>query len=302
MRKKWKVIRKYIISLIIVLIALSPYLYFSYKVGVFQLVMRHNYIKFIATDKFLGQDPPINTIHAWLWYPKSLVQQLSIPIFILSVFSVFLLVVKRWSNWKEIIIWILIVYISLSLFQNKEMRYSITYLPAFTLSLSYFIGKTIRGKKYYVGVLAILIISIFLISFYSLPRYHYPTEEIAEMVYNNSKGNVAFVSEGNVYSSAFMFYLSKLDKNRTIMVYRPCVFDNITTGHMDEFLKENNIYYLILVENGYGIENFVKIKNVTLEKQFDGTNLYRYDGFDGKGTKKCNYVCLTQEEICMRNL
>ncbi len=143
-----------------------------------------------------------------------------------------------------------------------------------------------------------MILSEIFVSFYFFPKIYYPVDKIAERIYENAEGNVALISEGEIHSSAFMFHLAKLDKNRTIVVYRPCVF--YTIDDIQEFLKENNIYYLLLVEDGYGYENFEKIKNIELEEEFYYAKLYKYKEFDGKSMKRCNYVCLTREEICQR--
>lgn len=297
-KKYRKLIKNFLMSLLLVLVVLTPYLIFVYKFDIIQLML----IGPIRAGYAVEHDPQFYTIQGWLWYPITLMKQLSLPIGLASLATLFLFIIKKMENWKFLLIWFLSFYIIFTIIPNKDPRYILSYLPVFLFSFAYFFEKLIFKNKYWITLLVCFIVAETFIAFYFLPRYHYPVDEIAETVYQNSKGNVAMVSEGDIYSSAFMFHLAKLDRNRTIIVYRPCVFFNITEEQMDNFLKENNIYYLILVEDGYGTENFGKIKNVTLEREFYKAKLYRYDGFDGKGLKKCNYVCLTQEEICLRDI
>jgi len=294
--RRRKIIKKFVFSLILALIVFSPYLFLAYKFDFINLTL----IGPVEAGYKEEHDPQFYEIEGWLWYPIKLVEQLSLPVALLCFLALIIFVRKKVENWKLILLWFLSFYIIYTIMPNKNIRYIVAYLPVFLFPLSYFIERFSSKKKYWNVFFILLLVSQIFISFYYLPRYNYPMHQIAEIVYNNSKGNVAIVSEkGKVHSSAFMFHLAKLDKNRTIIVYRPCVFYR-KEGQIQQFLKENNIYYLILVKDGYGYENLEKIKDVELEKEFYYAKLYRYKGFDGKGTKKCNYICLTEEEICYR--
>ena len=281
----------FIISLLIIL----PYLIAAYKIDILRLMLSGP-----VSAGLREGDPQANTVEGWLWYPIELFSQLTLQIAFLCIFSLALVIKKRVKNWKLLLIWFLAFYIVFTIVPNKDGRFVISYLPAFIFPLSYFLVKS--PGKYKNIALILLILSEVFVAFYFLPQYHYPIDQIAEVVYENTEGNVALVSEDGIHSAAFMFHLAKLDKNRTIMVYRPCVFNDKAGDEIQQFLKERNIYYLILVEDGDFYENFEKIKNVRLEQEFFYAKLYRYELFDGQGTKKCNFICLTQEEICLKEL
>jgi predicted CoA-binding protein len=112
---------------------------------------------------------------------------------------------------------------------------------------------------------------------------------------------VAMASEsGNFYSGSFMFYLSSLDKNKNILVYRHCAFENKSSEEIKKMLDDNNIYYVVFVRNGVSSENFYKFKGfINLEKVFDGIEIYRVADFESKPIKNCNFICLTKETICV---
>lgn len=292
---KREVFKKFILSLILSLVILLPYLVLVYKLDILKLMLTGP-----VSAGFREGDPQANTLAGWLWYPSVLFSQLTPQIALFCIIALVLIIKKKVDNWKLLLTWFLAFYIIFTVVPNKDGRFVISYLPVFIFSLSYFLMET--PFKYKNIFLVFLILSEVSVAFYFLPRYYYPIDQIAETVYKNTKGNVALVSEDGIHSAAFMFHLAKLDRNRTIMVYRPCVFNNKTEGEIQQFLKERNIYYLVLVEDGDYYENFEKIKNVQLEKEFFYAKLYRYEMFDGKGTKKCNYICLTQEEICFKEL
>jgi len=293
--RKGRIIKKFIFSLILALIVFSPYLFLAYEFDFIKLTL----IGPVEAGYKEEHDPQFYEIGGWLWYPRALVEQLSLPVALVSFLALIILITKKMENWKLILLWFLSFYIIFTIMPNKNTRYILAYLPVFLFSLSYFIERFSSKKKYLYVFFILLFTSQIFISFYYLPTRHYPIDQIAEVVYKNTKGNVALISEGKIHSSAFMFHLAKLDRSRTIIVYRPCVF-YAKGDQIQQFLKENNIYYLILVKDGYGYENFEKIEDVELEKEFDYAKLYKYKEFDGKGTKKCNYICLTEEEICYK--
>jgi 4-amino-4-deoxy-L-arabinose transferase-like glycosyltransferase len=300
-RRNVKPIKKYILSILLAALILLPYLIFMIKFNILGLWSKVFEVRFStgnAATQHLEKNPPFYKIGAWLYYPKVLVEQMGLLMFCISVLSVIWFVWKKERYWKLIITWIIVVYVLLSVFQNKEIRYSITYLPAFSLTTAYTMNKFFGKKRLFYLVVIILILPQFFVTYYTLPRSKYPMGEVADYVYRNTKGNVALITEGGVYASGFMFNLAKLDVNRNIIVFRHCVFYNKTEDNIQQFLRDNKIYYLILVKGEGGGENFSKIKNIELQKQFDSTQIYVYKNFDGTSQKRCNYVCLTDEEIC----
>lgn len=295
--RKFEIIKKYILSLLLTLIIVSPYLILSYKLGLFELAW-----KGAISVGIKEGEPQFTSIGGWLFYSRMFLHQLSIPISLLAFASFIWLIIKRKKNWKLLFVWIIVIYITFTMVQNKGERYTIVYLPAFLYSLSYSFDKFVGKKNYFIFILILLIVvEMYLSYFYYLPRFNYPVDTLAKIVYENPVGNVAFVSEGSIYTSSFMFKLAELDRNRTIVVYRPCVFYNNTEDQIQQFLKENNIYYLISIENEVGYENFEKVKNITIKDRFSRIGLYVYNGFENRtNIKKCNYVCLTEQKICLK--
>lgn len=294
--RKNETIKKYVLSLLLVALIISPYLILSYKFGLFELAWKGA----ISVGVKEGE-PQFTSIEGWLFYSKIFLHQLSLPISLLAFASFVWLVVKRERNWKLLLVWIIIIYITFTIIQNKGERYTIVYLPAFLYSLSYSFDRFVKRNNYFVFIIILLVIEMYLSYFYYLPRFDYPVDTLAKIVYKNPVGNVAFVSEGSIYTSSFMFKLAELDRDRTIVVYRPCVFYNKTEDQIQQFLKENNIYYLISIENEVGYENFEKVGNISLKERFSHIGLYVYDDFENRtNIKKCNYVCLTEQKICLK--
>jgi len=136
---------------------------------------------------------------------------------------------------------------------------------------------------------------------------YYPEESVANYVYENisENGNVAFLSENKPFhSSTVMWYLSQLDKNKTIRVYRSCMFDNKSSEQILELLKNNNIHYIVYSKWGNN-NQLEKIKdNLTLAHEITNngltTEIYVFDDFQYDPNKKaCNYICLTEQTICI---
>jgi hypothetical protein len=136
----------------------------------------------------------------------------------------------------------------------------------------------------------------------TLPDHNYPIKDIISYSLDNIKGNIAIVSErGDIYSSAFMFEASKIDNNREVQFFRPCIFDNKTSKEITQLIIENNIEKFIYVKDATGSDNLPKIKNITLEKDFGSVLVYSFDNFEKNEFERCNFICLTREKICENN-
>jgi len=292
---KIKILKNFILSLIIAGLILCPYFFVIYKLDIINLVLSGP-----ISAGYREKDPQFTSIEGWLWYPSALLNQLTPIIAIPALLLLILFIIKRERNWKLILLWFLLFYIIFTIIPNKDERFIIPYLPAVIFPLAFRLEK--NQKKNFIILLIVIIGLECLYALYYLPLYHYPVKEIAEYVYENKIGNVAFVSEGKIYSSAFMFHIAQLDKERTIQVFRPCAFYYKNETQIQQFLKENNIYYLVLTDDQNELEDFSRFKNVTLVKEFEHAKLYSFNLYDGKSDKKCNHICLTEEEICYNNI
>lgn len=291
---------KFIIVLIISFsLLLFPYLFLLNKVGGLKIN------KLVAVDNAIGQGEPTSPLDPmfWLYYPVKLitVQTEDSLIFIpLFLFSCLLYVYNKNPYWKKLLLFFLVFYIGLSLIPNKEPRFSQYFLLPTFITLGYYLNKT---KKSLVLLFLVLYVIITLFIFFHRINY-YPFEYVANYVYKNNSinGNVAFISDD--IPSVFMWHLSTLDKNKTIRVYRGCMFDNKSSEEIIELLKDNNIYFVIY--STWGNNNQIeKIKGNlilvnTIGKNDLMTEIYTFNNFRYNPNKKiCNYICLTKQKICI---
>jgi 4-amino-4-deoxy-L-arabinose transferase-like glycosyltransferase len=292
---KKEMLLNFFLSLVIAFIVVMPYVLFIYKMDLLKLIIGGP-----VTAGLREKDPQFTELAGWLWYPKELIKQLTPQITLLGIVALVIYLFKKDKNWKLLIVWFLSYYLIFTFIPNKDGRFVLAYLPVIIMPLVYYIEKV---KKYGKLIIIILVVSQTLYTFYYLPRGIYPVKALAEKIYENPK-NVAMISEGGstIHSSALMFEIAKLDEEKTIQVFRPCVFYNLNENEVQQFLKENNVYYLVLVEGGDGIENFSKFRNITLVNEFYYAKLYTYNQYSDLSKKKCNYVCLTEEKICYKEI
>jgi len=258
-------------------------------------LLRINYLVGFWYGEQQGEPTSYLDPYFWLWYLfKSTLQYPLLPALFLSfVYYVY----KKEKYWKELLLWFLIFYFGLSTIPNKEPRFSLFFLLPTIVTTSFLVSKNRR---------LILLLLVYL--FVSIPfmlecgYLSYPSKKIATAVYDYAKeknGNVAMFSEGDpLFSSVLMWHLAEIDKERKIRVLRACAFENKTTDKIMLTLRENNVR-IIVNNKATEIINPMKLPNVTLLQSIQGTEIFEIKG-KSVGDKRCNYICLTREEICSR--
>jgi len=280
---------------------LLPYLFILNKIGGFEIN------KMVAIDYASISGEPTSVLDPmfWLYYFIKLININSINSLIflpLFLFSFILYIYEKNLHWRKILLFFFVFYIGLSLIPNKEPRFSLYFLLPTFLTLGYYLNKTNR-----------ILVILFLISYIVVTLYiflptisYYPVETLANYIYENNSenGNIAMFSDFEpLHSSEVMWHLSQYDKNRTIRVYRSCIFTDKNKEEILELLQNNNIYFIVYSawSNDKQIE---KIKdNLTLVDTIDFkglvTEIYTFNDFRyDSNMKKCNYICLTKQTIC----
>jgi len=117
-------------------------------------------------------------------------------------------------------------------------------------------------------------------------------------------GNIGLLSDEPMPSSVFIYYVSVLDVNKTVFVYRPCFFDSFSNSSEGSLLGEmgKNGITSVVVVRGKETAAFGAIKQAAqLEKSFNAGN-YTFDVYSvkaaGETKQKCNYVCAAGKYFC----
>lgn len=221
--------------------------------------------------------------------------------FLLIFLIIFLLFVYRSDDKSKLFlgIWFSVFFVGV-VFLSFKARYFIYFsIPLFMVA-----GKFFSKLKPVWIVIFLLVYSLVAVYITAQTFHYYPIKPILEDMYEKipEGGNVAMFSEsGKLYSSAFIFHFAELDVEKELFFYRPCLFSEKDGAEILEFLEENNIYYVIAVPGESGYEK-IDLVDGSLEKIGDGAfEVYTFRDFEYKRKEKhCNYVCLTEEEICTK--
>jgi hypothetical protein len=199
------------------------------------------------------------------------------------------------------------MWVGLTVPQNKEARfYQLLFWPAY-LAFSYYASLLVSRYGWKIIVPLVLVLVVYAYSsfvFVSAEATVHPTEEVVDYAVSHGNGNIGMLSEtGYAYSSVFIFREAQLDPERTRFFFRPCAFENMTSGEIRDFAEENSIEWFLVVRRGDPVviyEGNLKNlpDNIVLEKTFGEVELYRVKGFTPSSKVPCNRVCLTGEELC----
>jgi 4-amino-4-deoxy-L-arabinose transferase-like glycosyltransferase len=277
-------------------IPLLPYLVILNSVGGLEIN------RLVAVEYAFQQGEPTSflDLYFWVWY--LIKPALDMPFFLVLFFIFIYFIYRKEKHWKFLLLWFLLFYFFLSLIPNKEPRFfQLFFLPAYVVAGFYL--SNLKNTKVLL-MIAFLLIYFFvsLFQFISTVQY-YPSKEITKEVFEITRGNVALFSEADpLFSSVLMWHLRVLDKNISIAIYRACIFDNKTLDETISIMRENNIHILVYQTwDRRNIENIrpylnlregVTVNNLT-------TEIYTVKNYSTQSTKKCNYVCLTREKICV---
>jgi 4-amino-4-deoxy-L-arabinose transferase-like glycosyltransferase len=276
---------------------LLPYLFILSKVGGIEIN------KLVAIDYAAQQGEPTSLLdpYFWLWYLIQPTLTLShfLPLFLASLI---IFACKKEKNWKILLGWFILFYLSLTLIPNKEVRFSQLFLLPCYATTAFYLNK-LKKDFYWITFLVIYVI----ISLYTfIPKIHYyPAREISYQIYNSlpEGGNVAVFSEGDpFFSSVLMWHLRVLDEKRKIQVFRACIFDNKTREEILQTIKDNNIHTIVYQtwqpRNIEELKPYFKLKFKVSKNGFT-TEVYEFKDFQLKQRERiCNFICLTRKEVC----
>lgn len=299
--EKRVLVRYFIMSAVLVLLIISPYLLIVWKAGLITLP----YISSLQTSATAKQDPQFTSVQGWIYYLSVLSKQyFSIPLLIASLGALILYSVKREKYWKLFSIWFLTYYIFFTILSNKEPRYMIPLVPTLMIPLSFFI---LSQKSRLAISLSIISVSILLVSAWQLISstfYYNPDFVSVAKETLKSEGNILVVAEPSwFYSSQFIFTLASLDENEKF-VYRAC---SLSSSSPDNLFSNYGVKYLIVPKPSDRdvdkIELIESLPNLELNKEVSTatTNVFIYTHSDNVSQRQyCNFICLLNTTICTK--
>ncbi len=298
--------RNSLLMLAVFAILMTPYLLIMLETGgirVHMLVVQ-------TTGKYQGE-PNLFTFENWIWYFLRFIEYTG-PLSVGLLAGLIFYVYRKEKYYKPILLWMFIFWIGLSIPQNKEPRFfQYIFLPAY-VAFSYYLFRFKNRMELFTP--AILLIMLYLtgsVAFVSSDIKRNAVSDVVNFINTNISGNVAVISErGDIYSSEFIFLFAAADKNKTKFVYRPCAFDGMNKDEILNYMRKNNIEYVVAVNKGfdendksfYGYKNLEKIKNnLEFVKNFEDIDVYRVTNFTFVRGETCNKICLTNQIICTNN-
>lgn len=297
--EKRGLIRHFIVSAILTLLIVSPYLLIVWKAGLITLP----YVSSLQTSATAKQDPQFTSVQGWIYYLNVLSKQyFSLPLLIASLGALILYSIKKEKHWKLFVIWFLTYYMFFTILSNKEPRYMMPIVPTLLIPLSFFI----LSQKMKVSV-PVILVGIALISFattqlVSSAYYYNPDfKEIAKATLTR-EGNILVAAEPSwFYSSQFIFTLASLDENSSKFVYRSC---SLSSMSLDDLSSTYGVNQIIVPEPAdRDLDNVLLVKsspNLVLENEFQrNTTKVSLFIFNTSSQKQyCNFICVLNATIC----
>jgi len=208
---------------------------------------------------------------------------------------------KKQPHWKTMALFFAVFYICLSAVPTKELRFSETFmLPAYA-SFGVLLASNKRNilPAAFLAVYCVVSVALF------IPTInYYPVKEITtQMMAGIPEGSsIALLSdEGPAFSSVFMWYVAKEGGGPVHKVYRSCAFDGMSADEIKNTFRENGVYYVVYSDKS--LRNTIDLvkDDVTylfsVSKDGKTTSVYKFNGF-AMSAGNCNYICITQKEIC----
>jgi len=211
--------------------------------------------------------PDMTLAEKYLFYPKTLSQTVTKPVFILSIiyiFSLFIYNRSKLMNLTLFIAWILGYYLVFSLISVKTQRYFFFCIPPFTLFATLMVNDlNLRIKNIQVNqiILALLCVYQFQLSFSFMNSFIDGYEEAARYILNQNENTVLFHGSG-VGTGNFIFHIRKFDKARKIVVLRGDKIFASSALYPHIWLEE----YIHSQEEGLKIVESLGIKYFVVEK------------------------------------
>jgi hypothetical protein len=291
--EKKKVMKKLILSFLLSFILISPYLFLTFKLGIFWLPFTSEKGSILA---YVQTSPQFTTVEGLLFYPLTVNQWYFVfPISILLLVALIVFFKNKENYWKLFLLLLLIFYVFFTILPNKNPRFIIPLIAVFAFLLGKFSIVLIErfGRKMIIVIALLLILNIYS-SWIEMPFFKTHAYEVANFVLSNP-APVYFASEtADNYPSIFMFYLAR--EGKFIKSIRLCA-----QGDVNKTLYQSGVKWVLFdkKENERAVYNaLIDQKLITLEKSVGDIEIYSYNYYNKYPKENCNYVCLTEEKIC----
>ncbi len=275
-----KLFKTCLLSLVLSVIIISPYLFLYIKFGLYKLAIS------IASHPF-GSN--------WEYFDIFTNFGIFIGLFVAASVVWFV-----WKNIKDpfIITWFVIPLVVLLSFKDSNIRFSFFLMPFYAIASAIAVGKLEgflpknRRKLLILFISALLIFQLAHNVYLNYGEIKYPIDEIMGAIENN--GNIFVVSEQPVYSSVYILYGYFNDAPGNIM--RPCALEG--KDLTDIFLDNWGIRYVIDQENIINDELKSSL-NLTMveDRKFDSISIRLFETGMTKEVD-CNFVCLLKGKVC----
>jgi len=274
---KRKFFKYVLISLILSLILISPYMFLYVKFKLYKFTLK------VAMNPFLSR-----------WNYLDIFTNFGILMGLIVVGSTIWFLYNNRKN-LFILTWFLIPAVVFLISTHSSIRFAYILMPIFALSCGFLVKNIYRTKKWKKALLFVVITFLGLqLLFDIFANYYdfvYPVEEITKSL---DQGNVLILSEEPVYSSVYIFYGQVYNKSNIFI--RPCLLDKNNLTHT--FLEEWGVKYLVDQNNMIDekLETGLNLRLSAIKESKD----YKIRVFetDVKREVNCNYICRLEGKIC----
>jgi len=284
-----------LLCILVISLLLSPYYLILYKAGILFLSAESNL--------FGLESPQWYQITGWFYYLKSLVFDIFFPLIGITLLILsFYYMKQRGKEWDLFLVWIIVIYLIMTIVPNKVDRRIINMLPALVIPSSFLIYKTIIKRKIYIILFVILLIVQLIYSLNLMPNGIANVEKINDVI--GKDGNVGIIMEQGGEGS-FVFEIAKKNKFEH-QVIRPCTFLDLNETP-NQIIQNFSIKYIIVVWKTLDTEklnNIAKIVEKSFPKiaEFENYSVYlNNQTVIRKNEVICNYICSTKNFICVEN-
>jgi len=274
---KRKFFKYILISLILSLILISPYIFLYAKFKLYKFALK------VASTPFRSR---------WVYFDVFTNFGIFIGFFVIISTIWFLYNNRRDSL---ILTWFFLPSIILLISSHCDIRFAYILMPIFAISCGFLVKNIYSNKKWKNAllfvVIALLIFQLISNIFINYSRFVYPAEEIIKSL---GQGNALILSEDPVYSSVYIFYGQVNNVSGNFI--RPCLLEKNNLDH--DFLEEWGIKYLIDQNDTIDKKTELSLNlSLTLIKE---SKKYRIRVFetDVKKEVNCNYICRLEGKIC----
>lgn len=259
LRKKYDILYKKegILSIIIIIIISVSLMLITFKFA------EYNIVQVVSDTKYYGFTK--SSASNFLYYVKALPRILTVPLLVLSCFSIALILLRR--NLKKglfFLLWIFWAYVLITYISVKGVRYAYFWVPPFCLfaSLIYTEFK-LKFRRIDFSTLIILCLCIFqfIVSYRSNAPFIEGYEKAAKFVTRNLKGDAVLI--GGYFYGNFIFNLRKHDPEGKLIALRtdkvlsnPFISKDGEKEDVYELFEDYGIKYIVFEnrDSGYGPE------------------------------------------------